>query len=272
MSRISSDHLQRAAYVYVRQSSPDQVQNNRESQRRQYGLTSRARELGWTDVVVIDEDLAISGSGVRRHGFERLLAAICEGRVGAVLTIEVSRLARNGRDWHTLLEFCGIIDCLIVDEDAIYDPRLTNDRLVLGMKGTISEMELSVMRQRLMEARKFKARRGELFGRIVVGYCKPAYEDRIEKDPDQRVQEAIELVFEKFGELQSIRQVHRWLRREGITLPKPAYGPYGRQIVWELPGYWNAHAIITNPVYAGAYSYGRSTYSVRLEDGRKRVS
>lgn len=271
MSKITPDHLRRAAYVYVRQSSLDQVQHNLESQRRQYGLTNRARELGWTDVAVIDEDLAISGSGVKRPGFERLLAAICEGRVGAVLTIEVSRLARNGRDWHTLLEFCGIINCLIVDEDAIYDPRLANDRLVLGMKGTMSEMELSVMRQRLMEARKFKAQRGELFGRIVAGYCKPAYEDRIEKDPDRRVQEAIELAFNKFGELQSIRQVHRWLRREGITLPKPAYGATGRQIVWELPGYWNVHAIITNPVYAGAYCYGRTTYSVRLEDGRKRV-
>lgn len=271
MSKITPDHLRRAAYVYIRQSSIDQVQNNRESQRRQYGLIGRARDLGWTDVVVIDDDLAISGSGVRRPGFERLLAAICEGRVGVVLTIEVSRLARNGRDWHTLLEFCGIIDCLIVDEDSIYDPRLVNDRLVLGMKGTMSEMELSVMRQRLMEARKFKARRGELFSRIVAGYCKLVNEDRIEKDPDRRVQEAIELAFKKFSELQSIRQVHRWLRREGITLPKPAYGPHGRHIVWELPGYWNVHGIITNPVYAGAYSYGRSTYCVRLEDGRKRV-
>jgi len=225
MSKITPDHLRRAAHVYVRQSSLDQVQHNRESQRRQYGLASRARDLGWIDVVVIDDDLAISGSGVRRLGFERLLAAICEGRVGAVLTIEVSRLARNGRDWHTLLEFCGIINCLIVDEDSIYDPRLVNDRLVLGMKGTMSEMELSVMRQRLTEARRFKAQRGELFGRIVAGYCRPAYEDRIEKDPDRRVQEAIELTFKKFGELQSIRQVHRWLRREGIILPKPAYWP-----------------------------------------------
>ena len=271
MSKITPDHLRRAAHVYVRQSSLDQVQHNRESQRRQYGLASRARDLGWIDVVVIDDDLAISGSGVRRPGFERLLAAICDGRVGAVLTIEVSRLARNGRDWHTLLEFCGIINCLIVDEDSIYDPRLANDRLVLGMKGTMSEMELSVMRQRLTEARRFKAQRGELFGRIVAGYCRPAYEDRIEKDPDRRVQEAIELTFKKFGELQSIRQVHRWLRRESITLPKPAYGPYGRHIVFEPPGYWNVHAIITNPTYAGAYSYGRSMHCVRLEDGRKRV-
>lgn len=271
MSKITTDHLSRAAYVYVRQSTFDQVQRNHESQRRQYGLADRARHLGWTDIVVIDDDLAISGAGVRRPGFERLLVAICEGRAGAVLTIEVSRLARNGRDWHTLLEFCGLINCLIVDEDAIYDPRQANDRLVLGMKGTMSEMELSVMRQRLTEARKLKAQRGELFGRIAVGYCKAAHEDRIEKDPDQRVQQAIELVFKKFAELQSIRQVHRWLRREGMTLPKVAYGPQGRHIVWELPFYTTVYGIITNPTYAGAYVYGRSTQCVRLEEGRKRV-
>ena len=138
MSKITADHLGRAAFVYVRQSSPTHVLHNLESQRRQYGLADRARDLGWADVVVVDDDLAISGGGVRRPGFERLLAAICEGRVGAVLTIEVSRLARNGRDWHTLLEFCGLIGCLIVDEDSIYDPRVVNDRLVLGMNGVVT--------------------------------------------------------------------------------------------------------------------------------------
>jgi DNA invertase Pin-like site-specific DNA recombinase len=256
MNKITADHLARAAYVYVRQSSLEQVQHNQESQRRQYGLADRARDLGWTDVVVVDDDLAISGAGVRRPGFERLLAAICEGRIGAVLTVEVSRLARNGRDWHTLLEFCGLVNCLILDEDSVYDPRVANDRLVLGMKGTMSELELSLIRQRLTEAMKFKARRGELFARIVAGYCRPAHEDSIEKDPDRRVQEAIELVFKKFAELQSVRQVHRWLRREGITLPKAVYGPQGRHILWELPAYWNVHGILTNPTYAGAYSYG----------------
>jgi len=271
MTKITADHLARASYVYVRQSSLDQVQRNHESQRRQYGLADRARHLGWNEVVVIDDDLAILGAGVRRPGFERLLAAICEGRVGAVLTIEVSRLARNGRDWHTLLEFCGLVNCLIVDEDAIFDPRLANDRLVLGMKGTISEMELSTMRQRLTEARKLKAQRGELFGRIAVGYCKATPEDRIEKDPDRRVQQAIELVFKKFAELQSVRQVHRWLRRQSITLPKVAYGPQGRHVVWELPYYTTVYCILTNPTYAGAYAYGRSAQSVRLEEGRKRV-
>ena len=271
MTRITGSHLARAAYVYVRQSSLDQVLHNLESQRRQYGLADRARHLGWTDVVVIDDDLAISGAGVKRPGFERLLIAICEGRVGVVLTIEVSRLARNGRDWHTLLEFCGLVDCLIVDEDSVYDPRLANDRLLLGLKGTMSEMELSIMRQRLVEARKLKAQRGELFGRIAVGYRKAAHEDRVEKDPDRRVQQAIELVFKKFTELQSIRQVHRWLRRESITLPKVAYGLEGRHVVWELPVYATVYCILTNPTYAGAYAYGRSAQCVRLEEGRKRV-
>jgi DNA invertase Pin-like site-specific DNA recombinase len=271
MTKIISDHLARSAYVYVRQSSIDQVHRNLESQRRQYGLADRARQLGWSDVVVIDDDLAISGDGVRRPGFERLLMAICEGRVGAVLTIEVSRLARNGRDWHTLLEFCALISCLIVDEDAIYDPRVANDRLVLGMKGTMSEMELSIIRQRMIEAKTLKARRGELFGTIAVGYCKVAHEERIEKDPDRRVQQAIELVFKRFALLQSIRQVHRWLRQENIALPSTAYGSQGRRIVWKLPVYMTVHGMLTNPIYAGAYAFGRSTHCVRLEGGRKRV-
>ena len=176
MSKITPDHLVRSAYVYIRQSTLDQVHRNHESRRRQYGLAERARQLGWGDVVVIDDDLAISGDGVKRPGFERLLVAICEGRVGAVLTIEASRLARNGRDWHTLLEFCGLVNCLIMDEDDVYDPRLPNDRLVLGMKGTMSEMELSIFRQRVSEARKLKAKRGELFGTIAVGYRKVAHE------------------------------------------------------------------------------------------------
>src|SRR6202050_2483588 len=151
MSRIGADHLAREAIVYVRQSTMDQVINNVESQRRQYGLVERVRHLGWAQVSVIDDDLGRSGSGVSRPGFEKLLAAICEGRVGVVISIEASRLARNGRDWHTLLEFCGLVGTLIADEDGVYDPRLVNDRLLLGMKGTMSEMELSILRQRAHE-------------------------------------------------------------------------------------------------------------------------
>ena len=271
MSKITADHLTRSAYVYIRQSTPGQVRRNHESRRRQYVLAERAKQLGWSDVVVIDDDLAISGDGVKRPGFERLLVAICEGHVGTVLTIEASRLARNGRDWHTLLEFCGLVNCLIIDEDGVYDARLTNDRLLLGMKGTMSEMELSLFRQRVSEARMLKAKRGALFTTIAVGYRKVAHEDQIEKEPDQRVQQAISLVFKKFAEFQSIRQVHRWLRKEGIALPNTAYSPQGRHVIWKLPIYQAVYGIMTNPIYAGAYAYGRSTHRIRLEQGRKRI-
>src|SRR5580658_9608237 len=152
MNKITSDHLARAAFIFVRQSTPYQVVNNLESQRRQFSLVDRARELGWDDVQLVDEDLGRSGGGTARPGFEKLLAAICEGSVGAVVSLEASRLARNGRDWHTLLEFCGLVGTLIADEDGVYDPRLVNDRLLLGMKGTMSEMELSILRQRAHEA------------------------------------------------------------------------------------------------------------------------
>jgi len=146
MNKITPDHLTRSAYVYVRQSTPDQLANNPESRRRQYALADRARTLGWENVIVIDDDLGRSGGGTARPGFERLLAAICTGAAGAVLAIEASRLARNGRDWHTLLEFCTLVNSLIIDEDGVYDPKLINDRLLLGMKGTFSELELSILR------------------------------------------------------------------------------------------------------------------------------
>ena len=270
MTKIAPDHLARGAYVYIRQSTADQVMHNHESRRRQYQLAERARQLGWSDVVVVDDDLGRSGSGISRPGFERLLAAICEGRVGAVLSVEASRLARNGRDWHTLLEFCGLVGTLIVDEDGIYDPRHPNDRLLLGMKGTMSEMELSLLRQRSFEALKQKARRGELFLTVAVGYVKVRH-DRIAKDPDRRVQEALHLVFRKFDEFQSIRQVHLWLRQEEITLPAVSYRAEGRQIDWKLPVYNTIRHILTNPIYGGAYAFGRTGSRVTLEQGRKRV-
>jgi DNA invertase Pin-like site-specific DNA recombinase len=147
MNKITPEHLARGNYVYVRQSTADQLLNNPESRRRQYALETRAQALGWQNVVVLDEDLGRSGSGQARPGFERLLAAICAGSAGAVFAIEASRLARNGRDWHTLLEFCAFVDTLIIDEDGVYDPRLVNDRLLLGMKGTFSELELSILRR-----------------------------------------------------------------------------------------------------------------------------
>ena len=269
--KITAEHLTRGAYIYIRQSTLGQLSDNPESRRRQYGLADRARALGWQDVIVVDEDLGRSGSGISRPGFEKLLAAVCEGRVGAVLAVEASRLARNGRDWHTLIEFCGLVGTLIIDEDGIYEPRHPNDRLLLGMKGTMSELELSTLRQRSQEALKQKARRGELFLTVAIGYVKSG-KDRIEMDPDQRVREAIALVFSRFAEVQSIRQVHLSLRNEGITLPTVNYTrAAGRSIVWKLPVYNTVHHILTNPIYAGAYAFGRTGSRVTIDNGRKRI-
>jgi excisionase family DNA binding protein len=271
MTKITPEHLARGAFIYVRQSTADQLLHNHESRRRQYGLADRARQLGWQEIVVIDDDLGRSGSGVSRPGFERLLAAICEGRAGAVFAIEASRLARNGRDWHTLIEFCGLVGTIIIDEDGVYEPRHPNDRLLLGVKGTMSELELSILRQRSLEALKQKARRGELFLTVAIGYVKVRH-DRIVKDPDQRVREAVALVFSKFAEFQSIRQVHLWFRQERIALPAVSYTvAEGRSIVWKLPVYNTVHHILTNPIYAGAYVFGRTGSRVRIEAGRKRI-
>jgi excisionase family DNA binding protein len=270
MSKIAPDHLSRAALVYVRQSTQDQLLHNRESRRRQYALAERARGFGFTEVEVIDDDLGRSGGGARRPGFERLLASICEGRAGMVLAIEASRLARNGRDWHTLLEFCGLVGCLLADEDGVYDARLPNDRLLLGMKGTMSELELSMLRQRSLEALRQKARRGELFLNVAVGYVRVRH-DRIAMDPDLRVREGIALAFRKFAEFQSVRQVHLWLRQEQIRMPAVEIAEQGQRVVWKLPVYSTVLRLLTNPIYAGAYAFGRTGTRVTVEAGRKRV-
>src|SRR5215468_3904255 len=173
MNKISADLLAKRACVYIRQSTPGQVQNNLESQRLQYALVDRARQLGWAEVDVVDEDLGCTASGIHRPGFERMLGSVCEGKIGAIFSIEASRLARTGRDWHTLLEFCGVVGVLLIDADGIYDPRQINDRLVLGMKGTISEMEVATFRQRAQSALEQKAKRGELFRRVRSVMCAP---------------------------------------------------------------------------------------------------
>ena len=270
MSKISPEHLSRGAYVYVRQSTADQLRHNHESRRRQYALAERARALGWSEIVVIDDDLGVSANGVARPGFERLLAAICSGDVGAVVSIEASRLARNGRDWHTLLEFCALVGSIIIDEEGVYDPRSANDRLLLGMKGTMSEMELSLLRQRSVEALKLKAARGELHSTVAIGFVR-THDDRIEKDPDLRIREALSAVFSKFAELRSARQVLLWFREESISLPASVNGPGGRSVLWKAPIYNTVLHILTNPVYAGAYAFGRTETRVRIEAGRKRV-
>ena len=270
MTRISPEHLSRAAWVYVRQSTPGQVRHNHESRGRQYALEDRARQLGWREVVVVDEDLGRSGGGTVRPGYDRLLAAVCRGEVGAVLSLEASRLARNGREWHTLIDYCGLVGCLLADETSVYDPRLPNDRLLLGMKGTMSEMELATLRHRSVEALRRKARRGELFMTVAVGYVR-VDRDQIGMDPDQRVREAVALVFRKFAELGSIRQVHLWCRHEGIELPAVVPGQSPPRILWKLPVYNSIHHMLTNPVYAGAYAFGRTSSRTCLENGHKRV-
>src|ERR1700694_5487809 len=266
MTKIPADHLARRAVVYIRQSTPDQVQHNLESQRRQYALVDHARALGWPAIDIIDDDLGISGSGTRRPGFERLLRALCDGQVGSVFSIEASRLARNGRDWHTLLEFCSVVGALLIDAEAAYDPRLTNDRLLLGMKGTISEMEVASFRERAHAALLQKAQRGALVRRVAIGYIKGS-DDRIEKDPDARIQAIIDLIFRKFAELGSARQVSFWLDQQEIKLPVARGTEDAREIVWQPARYHAVHSVLKNPIYAGAYAYGRRKTTKRPEAG-----
>jgi len=249
----------------------DQLLHNPESRRRQYALTTRARDLGWQNVIVIDDDLGRSGGGTARPGFERLLVGICSGDAGAVFALEASRLARNGRDWHTLLEFCALVGSLIIDEDGIYDPRLVNDRLLLGMKGAFSELELSTLRQRSQEALRLKAARGDLHTTVAIGYRRSA-DDRLEQDPDRRIREALSLVFRKFREVGSVRQLVLWLRQEGIDVPTAVHSRYGRMVRWDPPRYHAVHRLLTNPVYAGAYAFGRTLSRTRVEAGRKVIT
>jgi len=218
-AKITPDHLGRAAVVYVRQSTMAQVTGNLESQRRQYDLAGAAATTGVASVTVIDDDLGRSGSGsMERPGFERLVAQVCSGNVGAVYCIEASRLARNGRDWHHLIDLCALAGTLVIDPDGAYDPRLVNDRLLLGLKGTMSEYELSLMRQRGIAARDSKARRGEFRFMLPPDFCW-SEAGKIEIDPDEHVAETIRLVFAKFRELGSGRQVFLWLRSADIKMP-----------------------------------------------------
>src|ERR1019366_6673626 len=204
--KIKPQHLSRKAILYVRQSSPYQVMNNLESQKLQYAMEAHLRSLGWSEVEIIDEDLGRSAGGhVTRTGFERMVAQVCLGEVGAVCAREVSRFARNSREWQQLVEVCRIVDTVLVDQETVYSPRLGNDRLLLGLKGTLNEYELDLLRQRSVEARREKARRGELIVSAPVGYIR-SEDQRLEKDPDLRVQQAILLVFRKFSELGTVRQ------------------------------------------------------------------
>ena len=266
--KIGPDHLARPALVYVRQSTVDQVRHHQESRRRQYDLAAHARALGWQEVVVIDEDLGKSGATTAgRTGFQRLVAEVSLGRAGAVFSLEVSRLARNNRDWHQLLELCGLTDTVIVDADGTYDPRHLNDRLLLGLKGTMSEAELGWLRQRAYEGLLAKARRGDLRLSLPVGYVHVP-DGRVEKHPDQRVQAALGLVFQKFTELGSARQVLLWFQQERLPLPALSPdGPGDERLTWRLPIYNTILTVLRNPAYAGAYAFGRTGTRTRIIDG-----
>lgn len=260
--------VQRRAVIYVRQSTMTQVQDNLESQRRQYELAELAKEYGFREVVTIDDDLGRSASGlVARPGFEGLVAQLCQGLVGAVFCLEASRLARNGREWHRLLELCGLVGARVIDGDGVYDPGVPNDRLLLGLKGTMSEFELTLMRRRLVEGAQAKARRGEFRIPVPIGYLWCA-ETGLEMDPDRRVQEAIRTIFRLFGRLESARQVHKHMCREGLLFPRPVDGKRQRPLHWILPAYRNIFSVLQNPFYAGAYAYGKTTHRTTLVGDR----
>ena len=262
--------LRRKAVVYVRQSTQTQVQTNLESKRRQYDLVEEARRRGFAQVEVIDDDLGRSASGmVARPGFDRLVAWLCAGEVGAVLCFDASRLARNGRDWHHLLELCGLVEARVIDLDGVYDPCRPNDRLLLGMKGSISEFELGVLRARMFEAARAKAHRGELRISVPVGYVWHR-EIGLGFDPDMRLQEAIRLIFERFRKLGSARQVLLSLAADEVHFPRPSDGKKMVSFDWTPIRYRNVISVLKNPFYAGVYAYGKSEKRTTLVDGRLR--
>jgi DNA invertase Pin-like site-specific DNA recombinase len=277
-SKIKPSHTQRAAFIYIRQSSPSQVEHNRESTARQYALADKACQLGWSkeQVVVIDEDLGLSGSSTdKRSGFARLTSEVALAHVGIVLGLEVSRLARNNADWYRLLELCGITDTLIGDNDGVYHPALFNDRLLLGLKGTMSEAELHIIRARLDGGIRNKAARGELRRGLPVGLIWGEQDGEVLFHPDEAVTGAIRTVFERFAEFGSARRVWLWFRSEGLSFPlqtTPAGLP--GPIRWVTPTYTALHHILTNPVYAGAYTYGKTKYERYVDEHgavRKRI-
>lgn len=264
--------LQRKAVVYVRQSTQSQVMTNLESQRRQYDLVDVARQRGFVDVEVIDDDLGRSASGtVARPGFDRLVAWLCAGKVGAVLCFDASRLARNGRDWHHLLELCGLVEARVIDHDGVYNPCRPNDRLLLGMKGSISEFELGVLRSRMLDAAKSKARRGELRLSVPFGYVWHR-EAGLGLDPDIRLQEVIHLIFTRFHELGSARQVLLSMTADQIHFPRPSDEGRMTSFTWMPIRYRNVIAVLKNPFYAGVYVYGKSEKRTSIVEGRARRS
>jgi DNA invertase Pin-like site-specific DNA recombinase len=269
-AKITDSHLGRRAVVYVRQSTPGQVVEHTESKRRQYELAGVARSMGFTEVMTIDEDLGRSGSGlVERPGFQRLVGLVCSGDVGAVFCIEASRLARNGRDWHHLIDLCALVGVLVVDPDGVHDPRIGSDRLLLGLKGSMSEYELSIFRQRSLAARDSKAKRGELRFGLPPGFCWNEL-GQLEMDPDERVTQAIRLIFTKFRELGSVRQVQLWALDNEMKLPIVQQRVRGWPVAWRTPAYHNVLSFLQHPIYAGAYVFGRKATITKVVEGRAR--
>lgn len=265
--KLTAHHLERRALIYVRQSSHQQLVHNLESRRLQYEMEQRVRDLGWLETEVIDEDQGRSAATTTgRTGFQRMVAEVCLGKVGAVAALEVSRFARNNRDWHQMIEMCSMVDTLLIDHETIYDPRRPNDRLLLGLKGSMSEYELDLLRQRSLEARWAKARRGELVIQAPVGFVKTS-DQRLEKDPDLRVQHLIELIFAKFFELGSARRVATWLIEHRVEVPARRNGAKGWETRWRRPAYRNVISILKEPTYAGAYAYGRTESRTQVKNG-----
>lgn len=267
-SKVQSAHLDRLAVVYVRQSTMQQVDRHQESTRLQYALVDRAIALGWpqSQVIVIDEDLGRSGSSAEgRPGFQRLVAEVGLDHVGLVLGIEISRLARSSRDWYQLLEVCAVFSTLIADADGLYDPTTYNDRLLLGLKGTMSEAELHILKQRMLEGKRAKARRGELALRLPMGYVRhPSGE--IMKDPDEQARGVIARVFAQFERRGTLNAVLRYLVEQDLRLPyRLPGGPRKGDIDWRRPVRATLSNLLRNPTYAGAYVYGRRPIDPRRQ-------
>jgi len=265
--KVTPSHLRRLAYIYIRQSTLTQIERNRESAARQYMLVDRATHLGWTSerVRTIDDDQGLSGSGTaHRKGFELMASEVALGRVGLILAIEVSRLARNNADWYRLLDFCGTTDTLIGDEDGLYHPGLYNDRLLLGLKGTMSEAELHVIRARLNGGIRNKAARGELRRHLPIGFVWGEEKGQVLFDPDEAVREAIRMVFQKFLETGSVRQVWIWFCMQKLLFPSRPH--YGADLRWIAPTYHAIHMVLDSPVYAGVYLYGRTRQERYIDD------